>query len=115
MPGGTRPPVWNLQADAILFVIRGQVELCIYAGSKLDGITPEKSYPLDEDKATFYKKLGPNEIAYIPSGATYFFREVNCGNSSVHLSFSSPEWDEVELRSGLSHFTAPERSASLNT
>lgn len=107
-PGGTRPPVWTTNADAVLFVAEGFVTLWIYAGDQYNGFAPADSHRLDY-LVTTELHLGPNQAAYVPQGQVYYLQEAACAKAVLTVAFNHAEWEEVERP-----FTPPPFCCSLH-
>mmetsp|Transcript_22289 Transcript_22289/g.47004 ORF Transcript_22289/g.47004 Transcript_22289/m.47004 type:complete len:516 (-) Transcript_22289:677-2224(-) len=112
-PGGTRPPVWTLNADGVLFVAQGSITLWIYPGDQYTGFAPWDSHALDE-KATVAIRLGPNDAAYIPQNNVYYFTENACETATLTLVFNHPEWEEIDMQESLRVFAKYEIEGSMN-
>lgn len=113
-PGGSRPPVWNLNADAVLFVIEGYIELSIYQGDVFTGFSPQDSFEIPAANQTKRIRLGPNQAAYVPMNMVYYYTEVECGNAAVTIGFSHPEWEEIDMKESLRAIAKYQVDASLN-
>jgi len=91
MCGGSRPPAWTTNADAILYVVSGKITLWIYPGrSATFAVRPQGSRGgggggVGDNQETIQLSLGANELAYIPKSALYYFEEAtmcNCHGSN---------------------------------
>jgi oxalate decarboxylase/phosphoglucose isomerase-like protein (cupin superfamily) len=112
-PGGTRPPVWTINADATLFVAEGFVTLWIYAGDQYNGFAPSDSHRLD-NLITTQLQLGPNQAAYVPQGQVYYLQESACAKAVLTVAFNHVEWEEVDMADSLRIFADFEVDTSLN-
>ena len=114
-PGATRPPVWTLNADAVLFVVRGTIELTLYIGNEYTGAVPEAAHSVPPPAQTQTLSVGANQAAYIPMNALYYFT-AGCapGGAKLTIAFDHPEWEEIDMRSSLALFPRFERAGSLN-
>lgn len=111
-PGATRPPVWTLNADAVIFVVEGAVRLWIYAGDVFNGFAPADDHPVDS--RTQVLDLGTNAAAFVPVGHVYYFTAAACEPATVTLAFNHPEWEEINVHDVGDTFAHFEVGASLN-
>eukprot|EP00128_Syssomonas_multiformis_P009063 Colp12_sorted_trinity150504_noHs@12152 len=118
-PGGMRPPVWTMNADAILYVIEGNLTLWIYPGptdqfdvdGRAGGFYGDNTSKLGDDTITL--ELGKGELAFIPTNALYYFEESACKTAQVTLVFNHPEWREIDMRSSLQRIPQAMALASI--
>jgi len=102
-PGATRPPVWIANANAVLYVVEGTVDVTVYGG------------PTAEEKKTTYKEsMEDGSVMYIPITSMYLVQNPSCDhNATVTLIFDHPEWEEQEM-SKVAQFPNYAIAASLN-
>jgi oxalate decarboxylase/phosphoglucose isomerase-like protein (cupin superfamily) len=102
-PGATRPPVWIVNANAVLYVVEGPVDVIVYGGA-----TSENK------KTTYNERATKGDIVYIPITSMYVVQNPSCeNNATVGLIFDHPQWEEQEM-SKLSLFPHYGVAASLN-
>ena len=114
-PGATRPPVWTLNADAILFVVYGTITLTIYVGDEFTGFAPTESQEIDPSAQIEKLVLSANQAAYIPINNLYYFTAgCDSGGAKVTIAFNHPEWEEIGMKESLALFPRYEIQGSLN-
>jgi len=103
-PGGSRPPVWVTNANAVLYQLSGELDIIIYGG------------PTPELKKTIHRKrLVPGDIAFIPTSSMYYMHNPSCTTAAnATLSFDHPQWEEQDMGLGLQQFPKYAVAASLN-
>jgi len=102
-PGAARPPLWITNANAVLYVVDGPVDVLVYGG------------PTEDTKKEVYNvTLVKAGIVYIPITSMYLIQNPSCHkNATVTLIFDHPEWEEQEMTK-LTKFPAYALAASLN-
>lgn len=114
-PGSTRPPVWTLNADAVLFVVYGSITLYLYSGDEFTGFAPSEAEGISPARQTQQITLSANQAAYVPLNNLYWFTAgCEAGGAKLTLAFNHPEWEEIGMRESLALFPTFEIEGALN-